>query len=181
MDAVEARTDDPAVEPESQGLVTLERWELEVPVAASQGMAYIPVRTLCVYLGISSDMQIKRLKQHEIMAKYLRRFMLKTGRGGSQATYCLPQRVVGFWLGSISIGHVREELRSGLLDFQEALIDKANELLLGQSHPLYNGLSPVKAQLTTHEAQIAGVTRFALALEERIGRLEQLDDRGEEK
>jgi hypothetical protein len=31
---------------------------------------------------------------------------------------------------------------------------------------------PVKAQLATHDAQIANVTRFALQLEQRIGALE---------
>lgn len=170
---------DIAEQPETESMLTLQQWHLDVPVAASGGMPYIPLKTLCGYLGISSDMQVKRIKQHDIMGRYLRRFMLQT-KGGKQATYCLALRVVGFWLGSISVSSVRSEIRPRLIEFQEDLIDAAQELLGDrQQESREDELARIRAQLLTHEALISGVSRFTIAMESRLGRVEHMIDPGD--
>jgi hypothetical protein len=86
---------------------------------------------------------------------------------GPQLVWCIERRGIGFWWGSIQLSKVRKEVQSRLLEHQWALVDAADRLLFGEVPS-----EPVRAQLATHDAQIASVTHFALKLEERIGCLE---------
>jgi len=87
----------------------------------------------------------------------LRQFPITT-RTGTRPTWCIERRGIGFWLGSIQVASVRAEIRPRLVDFQEALVEAAHQLLL--------------SEIDT----VSGAVRFALSLERRIGRLEERVD-----
>jgi P22_AR N-terminal domain len=122
-------------EPSSQKLLIMEQWDnAQFPVACDDaGSIYLPVRALCLYLGIASQMQIKTLRKSRSMSRYLRRFTLSSPAGGGrQAQWCLHIRALAFWLaGHIDAGQVRPELQEGLLEWQDTLIQAAHELFFG--------------------------------------------------
>jgi hypothetical protein len=122
-------------QPSSQKLLTMEQWDnAQFPVACDDtGSIYLPVRALCLYLGIASQMQIKTLRKSRSMSRYLRRFILSSPSGGGrQAQWCLHIRALAFWLaGHVDADHVRPELQEGLLEWQDTLIQAAHELFFG--------------------------------------------------
>jgi P22_AR N-terminal domain len=143
----------------SQYEIPLRDWGVTVPVAFADGRFYFPLRLLCAVLGIQEQMQIERLRRHEILARLLRQLPVKT-RTGVRPTWCLDRRGIAFWLGSIQVASVRQEIRPRLLEFQEALVDAADRLLFGEVG--------VVAEIDT----VSGVARYAKSLEQRIGRIE---------
>ena len=122
-------------QPASQKLLIMEQWNnAQFPVACDEtGAIYLPVRALCLYLGIASQMQIKALRKSRSMSRYLRRFTLSSPAGGGrQAQWCLHIRALAFWLaGHIDADQVRPELQEGLLEWQDTLIQAAHELFFG--------------------------------------------------
>src|SRR5262249_33667567 len=117
-------------------------------------------------LQIDPRPQLDRLREHAVLSQLVLQLRLDTA-GGPQLVWCIERRGIGFWWGSIQLSKVRKEVRGRLLEHQWALVDVADRLLFGEVTS-----DPTRNQLTTHEAQIADVTRFALALEQRIGHLE---------
>lgn len=142
------------ISPIRQELAPLYEFGATVPVIWFQGKAHYPLRALCDILGVKPQMQLERLREHAVLQTLLRQLPVKT-RTGVRETWCIERRGVGFWLGSIQIASIRAAIRLRLLEFQEALVDAADRLLSGE-------VSSVK-----------DVARFTLALEERIGRLEE--------
>src|SRR5215467_12519635 len=67
----------PAEQPLAQKLLVMEQWgHAQFPVARDQsGDIYMPMRALCLYLGIASQMQIKTLRKSRSMSRYMRRFI----------------------------------------------------------------------------------------------------------
>jgi hypothetical protein len=143
-----------AEDPVRQELVPLYEWGCTVPVIWYDGKAHYPLRILCDVLAIKAQMQLERLREHAVLKRLLRQLPVKT-RTGTRETWCIERRGIGFWLGSIQIASIRADIQPRLLEFQEALVDAADRLWSG-------------------EVSSAGdVARFTLALEERIGRLEE--------
>jgi hypothetical protein len=130
-------SDDKVEQPAAQKLLIMEQWDnAQFPVACDEmGSIYLPVRALCLYLGIASQMQIKALRKSRSMSRYLRRFTLSSPAGGGrQAQWCLHIRALAFWLaGHIDADHVRPELQEGLLEWQDTLIQAAHELFFGSA------------------------------------------------
>ena len=110
--------------------------------------------------------QLDRLREHAVLSQLICQLKIETS-GGPQTTWCIERRGIGFWWGGIQLSKVRKQVQQRLLEFQWAIVDAADRLLFGEVLT-----DPVKAQLATHDAQIANVTRFALQLEHRIGALE---------
>lgn len=150
----------------TQRLIPIPGWRIDVPVIIVDGRAYFPVRALCAVLGIRAQMQTDRLREHEVLSRFLRQLPMRTPAGLRDA-YCIERRGVAWWLGSISASSVRVEIRPRIIELQEALVDMADRLLSGEVEA-----DPVRRQLATHEAAIADVTAFALSLERRIGHIE---------
>jgi hypothetical protein len=126
-----------AEQPLAQKLLVLEQWgNAQFPIACDAvGDIYMPVRALCLYLGIASQMQIKALRKSRSMQRCLRRFYLTSPSGGGrQAQWCLHIRALAFWLaGHIDVDAVRPELQQGLLEWQDTLIQAAHQLFFGEA------------------------------------------------
>lgn len=150
-----------------QYAVTLPHWGCEVQMIRDDDeRLYFPIGMLCAVLGITMRFQVDRIREHAVLGRMVKQLTVQT-RGGRQLTWCIERRGIGFWLGGLQIDRVRAEVRPRLIEFQEALVDAADRLVFGEI-----AVDPVRAQLATHDADIASVTRFALALEHRIGRIE---------
>lgn len=165
--------------PDAQELAHLERWDIDLPVAQYQRDIYIPLAPLCQAMGIASNGQIRRIREHPVMAKHFRRFYLSRDGAGknTQATACISERVIGFWLGTISVNQVRAELRDWLLEFQEALVDAAHLAL--KQHLQRTPLTPESVrslvqQLARLDGAHADTVAFCLLLDQRIADIEQV-------
>lgn len=174
--------DEPAAEhPISQKLLVMEQWgQAQFPVACDRsGDIYMPVRALCLYLGIASQMQIKTLRKSRSMSRYLRRFYVSSPHGGGrQAQWCLHIRALAFWLaGHVDADQVRPELREGLLEWQDTLIQAANTLFFGHDIPVEPistqdlvdrlkqaelEIERLKLVVRLHSRRLGTVERFAL-------------------
>lgn len=137
-----------------QELVPLYEFGATIPVIWFEGRPHYPLISLCAVLGIKSQQQLARVREHAVLSRLLRQLPVKT-RTGIRETWCLERRGIGFWLGSIQIASIKAHIQPRLLDFQEALVDAADRLLSGEV-----------------TSTVQDVTRFTLALEGRIGRLE---------
>ena len=156
-----------------QHAITLSSWHddrgepLQLTVVLTdEGQAYFPVNLLCRALVIEPRPQLDRLREHAVLSQLIRQLRVDT-LGGPQSAWCIERRGIGFWWGGIQLSKVRKQVQERLLEFQWALVDTADRLFFGEVPS-----DPVRAQLATHDAQIANVTRFALQLEHRIGKLE---------
>lgn len=130
-------------------------WGCEVTVIrTADGASYFPIRTLCAVLGVLARFQIDRLREHAVLSRMTVQLPVATA-GGRQMVWCLDRRGIGFWLGGLQLDRVRKEIRPRLLEFQEALVDTADHLFFGEVPTL------------------PGIAAFALALEQRIGRIEE--------
>jgi hypothetical protein len=165
--------EDPSSQALRQHAITLNNWHddrgeplLITVMLTDDGQAYFPVTLLCRALALDPRSQLDRLREHAVLSQLIRQMRVETP-GGPQSTWCIERRGIGFWWGGIQLNKVRKQVQERLLEFQWALVDAADRLLFGEIPS-----DPMKAQLATHEAQIANVTRFALQLERRIGFLE---------
>jgi hypothetical protein len=147
-------------------------------VADAQQDVYLPVRALCVFLGISnSQKQVTQLQGDRVLRKYLRKFYIHTS-GGRQPSWCLNLRAVAFWLAKVDIDVVRTELQDGLIDWQEALMAAANTLFWGGEPGQDEELDPrelrqrmarqdmeirrLKLQVRTHARRLAAIEKHTL-------------------
>lgn len=137
-----------------QELIPLYEWGCTVPVVWYEGKAHYPLTSLCDVLGVKSQQQRDRLREHAVLGRLLRQLPVKT-RTGTRETWCIERRGIGFWLGSIQIASIRADIQPRLMEFQEALVDAADRLWSGEV------------------SSVVDVARFTLSLEERIGRLEE--------
>ncbi len=137
-------------------------------VVTPDGRAYLPLTFLCGVLGIVDvRQQRERIQAHEVLRQLLSMQFIQSKKGIREG-WCLERRAVGFWMGSLQASKVRAEVRPRLIEFQWAVVDAVDRLLFGEVES-----SPVRAQLTTHEGRMASHERFMLALESRIGRVEE--------
>ncbi len=144
-------------------------WGCDVTVIRqSDGGIYYPIRTLCAVLGIAHQPQIRRLQEHRVLQRLVKQCPLPTARG-IRDTWCIERRGIGFWLGGIQVLSVRSEVQPRLIEFQEALVSAADRLLFGDVES-----DPVRFRLMGIDSQVADVRRFTLALEKRIGHLEDV-------
>lgn len=162
---------DQPIDPDSQEIMHVERWDFDVPVAAQGGIVYFPVAFLCTMLGISQTSQLRRIKANRTLVKHLRTFRLANQHGGGrQPTQCLSERAVGLWLGTLRVDDTRPELQEWLADYQDHLVDAAYVVLFGGSRLATH----LAAQLTHLQQQFSNMEDFVLWLQTRLGRLEDL-------
>lgn len=153
-------------------------WGCSLTVASTDEGAWFSIRQVCLVLGIKSQSQVARLQEHAILRKLVRQMPMPTKEKGMRPVWCIHQRGMGFWFGSIPLSHVRDDARGRLLDFQEAAVDALSSLLRGTlaSRPLDDRVAIVESRLDNLQA-------FARHLENRVGRVEGVTfepDEGEE-
>lgn len=122
-------------------------------------------------LGLSSPyQQAERIRKHVVMNRYLRDDLLFHTKGGMQKSIGIHRRIIGFWMGGLQIDKVRESIRPMLAEFQESLVAVADQLFTGNAIIS----DPIRAQLVTHETDIANLTGYVRLLNQRIGKVEHV-------
>ena len=162
-----------------QVTVPMPAWGCElVAVETDDGRRYFPLRALVAVVtpGLTVRYQVDRIREHAALRRLCGSLPVLTA-GGRQWTWCLEERGVGFWLGTLQEGRIRPELRERIVDFQAELVAAADRLLRhGDAEPsmadVQETLRRIRAQLATHDGEIAGLARFVRILERRIGQVD---------
>lgn len=82
--------------------------ELWARVGEDPARTFVAVRPICRHLGLSSQMQSRRIQDHPVLAARVFTFTLPSD-GGNQATLCLRLDALNFWLATIQPHDVRRD------------------------------------------------------------------------
>ena len=114
----ETRLDD-IIEPVEQKLVALTQGGDDEVVAARTETSeiYLPVRPICVALGVSWATQRRKIIADDVLMESVRTLRVQT-RGGPQNLVCMDVEAIPLWLAEIEPDRVREELRDRLRSYK---------------------------------------------------------------
>lgn len=98
----------------------------DVAIAATsneQGEVLIPIRPICVALGVNSNGQIEKIKSDPILGA-TDKLSLSVGPDGSQREMvCLPLQYVFGWLFTINPGNVDERAKEAVIRYKKECYD----------------------------------------------------------
>lgn len=150
-----------------------EPFEGEVPVTYLDGEVWYSLRILCDIIGVKAQDQIARIQADtDVLSRFLDQVEIKT-RTGKRLTWAIKQQGIGWWLATIRRGALAPKYRAHIIQFQEHLIEEANRLFWSERE--HNPLADLRAQLITMERRYADLSRYTIALESRVSRLEEQD------
>ncbi len=114
----ETRLED-VIEPVEQKLVALTQGGDDEVVAARTETSeiYLPLRPICVALGVSWATQRRKILADDVLMESVRTLRVQT-RGGPQNLVCMDVEAVPLWLAEIEPDRVREELRDRLRSYK---------------------------------------------------------------
>ena len=71
--------------------IYLHKWNVSLTVVLTPEGPYFLIRQLCAVLGLSSiQAQTNRIREHAVLAKFVKQWPIKT-IGGKQQSWCLHQ------------------------------------------------------------------------------------------
>lgn len=94
-----------------------------VAVRADDGHVYVSVRHLCQAIGVARQPQVRRIKDHHVLAKGYTGGTItippgKHGGGGQQQAGMLRVDLVPLWLSGIDVKRVKPEIRGKIERYQ---------------------------------------------------------------
>jgi P22_AR N-terminal domain/ORF6C domain len=158
--------------PAEQVIITL----FDAPCLAvrdSGGTIYVAVSDICAAVGIQTDAQLRRIRQHEQLQRGLTTFRVRQGNRMETSSFLHLQMTAG-WLLQIATGRVRAEVRDRLRYLQIHLLDA-----VWQAFAKLSGLPANEEQIEDLQDldQIDGALRHLAELATRQARLEESQDR----
>lgn len=102
-------------------IVKIENEIIECPVVNEQ--RYVAIKPVCEMLGIDHPTQTEVLKSHPIFSSTIGLIPVVGGDGKLREMLCLPLKRFFLWLGGIHPNKVKEEVREGLMKYQELISD----------------------------------------------------------
>lgn len=89
-------------------------------VQVADGTVYIPIRPICVQLGLNWNGQRERINRDPILSESKQgvRVTRPPEEGGEQEMICLPLDMMHGWLFGINANRVKDQIRESLLRFQ---------------------------------------------------------------
>lgn len=94
----------------------------------------VPVRIICIALGLDVASQSERIQAHEVLARGLRIVRIRQGTQ-LRSVAALLHRYIPFWLATISPHQVDEAVRPKLVRYQTELVDVLAALYSGEWQP----------------------------------------------
>jgi hypothetical protein len=116
--------------PDEQTTTKIYRWpgSPSFPACRSGSRLYIPVHSLCAYLGVASQPQLAFLQRNSYLSRYLRRFYV-SGKNGLRSTWCLNITAVPLWVVRLDVDKVKPEFQEELINWREQVLDLSYKLL----------------------------------------------------
>lgn len=96
-------------------------------LASSVSEGLIPIRPICEALGVSHEVQFRKLKEHPIYSSTVTMRVTVAADNKEREMMCIPIKFFAGWLFSINPANVKEEVKEALIKFQiecnDALFD----------------------------------------------------------
>jgi P22_AR N-terminal domain/ORF6C domain len=105
-------------------MITFDGDALVAVVLHGEGVA-VPVRTICLALGLDVQSQSDRLRNHDVLARGLRIVKVPVD-SQLRSVVAILHDYIPFWLGTITPSLVRDEIREKLVHYQLELKDLLN-------------------------------------------------------
>ena len=126
---------DSVVEGSTRALIPLPARHIEVfgdevlAVRLPDGSVWLSLRALCENFGLARAMQAQRIKRNDVLAADLLEVLVET-RGGEQTLQVLRLESVPYWVSTLQIKRVREEIREKLLQYKHWVVQKVYEAFI---------------------------------------------------
>ena len=96
---------------------------VSIKVVDDRSAQLVPIKPICDLLGINSQGQANKLKEHPLFCP-VTKLSYATGADGKQyEMVCIPLSHLAGWLVTIHPGNVREDVRERLVAFQQQCLD----------------------------------------------------------
>jgi len=171
---------DVVIEPVEQKLVALTQGGDDEVVAARTATSeiYLPLRPICIALGVSWATQRRKVMADDVMMESIRTLRVQT-RGGPQNLVCMDVEAIPLWLAEIEPDRVREDLRDRLRSYKRwvkrVVYDAfARETGVETALSVSQAMTPANPDMTSlaHIAQmaeaIATMARQQMAFESHV-------------
>jgi hypothetical protein len=151
-----------------------------VPIGRDS-MIYVPIRSICVYLGLSWSGQFERIKRDEVLAEAIRfvRILPTNPQGGDPEALCIPLDYLPGWLFGVSASRVRAALKEKILLYRRECFRVLWEAFRPQIEQQHVELSHIALERTTAISQLEQIIEQSRAMqrlaEEQITLLQRLD------
>lgn len=100
--------------------------EIVAAVLEGEGVA-VPIRLVCDALGLATQPQSDRLREHDVLSQGLRVVRVPI-HGRVRSVLAIMHTHIAFWLATIPPSHVREDVRPKLVRYQKELVVVLNAL-----------------------------------------------------
>jgi antirepressor protein len=110
--------------------ITFDGDQLVAIILEGDGVA-VPVRGICIALGLDIEAQSARLREHEVLAQGLRIARVPSG-GQLRSVVAILHKYIPFWLATIIPSQVGEAVRPKLVRYQIELVDLLAALYGGE-------------------------------------------------
>ncbi len=165
--------------------VDLDGDDLVAAVLEGEGVA-VPIRLVCDALGLATQPQSDRLREHDVLSQGLRVVRVPIG-GRVRSVLAILHTHIAFWLATITPSQVREDVRPKLVRYQRELVVVLNALYgpsITALPPATPGTAIVPAEI---QQQLAATIRelrtlrdvLLTSLAEQQATREQVDSLGE--
>jgi soluble cytochrome b562 len=125
----------------------------------------LPIRSICGALGLDTQSQSERLREHDVLSQGLRIVKIPVG-SRVQSVLAINRRYLAFWLATITPSQVNDTARPKLVSYQQELVDVLDSLY-GTGETLVaeagaeSALATINARFATLVAELR-ITRAAL-------------------
>jgi len=131
--------------------IDLDGDELIAAVLAGEGVA-VPIRLVCEALGLATQPQSDRLREHDVLSQGLRVVRVPIG-GRVRSVLAILHTHIAFWLATITPSQVRADVRPKLVRYQHELVVVLNALY-GPAVPAFPPAAPAPADAGLAAAEI---------------------------
>jgi hypothetical protein len=90
-----------------------------IVVAMVGEQAYVPLRSLTEFLGLTWPPQYQRIQRDEVLSRHSTLVEVTAADGKSYSTLCLELQYLPGWLFGIQVGRIKEELQEKLIRYRE--------------------------------------------------------------
>jgi hypothetical protein len=150
--------------------VTFDGDSLIAVVLDGEGVA-VPVRTICLALGLDVSNQSDRLREHDVLSHGLR--IVKVPLDGRiRSVVAILHDYIPFWLGTITPSQVRDEVRAKLVRYQFEL----KELLAAVYGTTAPAIDTTDVQALQHQLR-ATLHELRVLREQFLSNLQRADER----
>lgn len=123
--------------------------QLVAIVLEGDGVA-VPIRVVCEALGLDTETQVARLREHEVLSQGLRVVNVRLG-DRVRSVVALLHTMIPFYLATISPHQVAESVRPKLVRYQQELVVILSRIFYGEE--------PIGPQPISADPEIAALQR----------------------